>query len=131
MSNPPIAHKKPVTVEKFGDTRVDDYFWLREKSSPEVIDYLNAENAHTQTALAPLKDLKEKLYQDMLSRIQETDENVPYRQGDYWYYSRTEAGKQYSIYCRKHGSPGGRDVLDPADGKNDPDRGITECQSER
>lgn len=101
MPNPPIAAKKPVIVEKFGDKRVDDYFWLREKSNPEVIAYLKAENDYTQTVLGPMKGFQDALYQDMLSRIKETDENVPYRKGDYWYYSRTEAGKQYSIYCRK------------------------------
>ncbi|MBL8525606.1 MAG: S9 family peptidase [Betaproteobacteria bacterium] len=101
---PPAAAKKPQTFEKFGDKRVDDYFWLREKANPEVIDYLKAENAYTQTVLGPLKDFQETLYKDMLSRIKETDENVPYRKGEYWYYSRTEQGKQYSIYCRKKGS---------------------------
>ncbi|MEO8103728.1 MAG: oligopeptidase B, partial [Betaproteobacteria bacterium] len=104
MPNPPIAPRKPVSVEKFGDQRVDEYFWLRERTSPGVIDYLNAENAYTQAVLGPLKGLQETLYQDMLSRIKETDENVPYRKGEYWYYSRTEAGKQYSILCRKKGS---------------------------
>ena len=104
MPNPPVAPQKPITIKKFGDTRIDNYFWLREKTSPDVIDYLNAENAYTQTVLGPLKDLQETLYQDMLSRIKETDENVPYQKGEYWYYSRTEAGKQYSIHCRRHGS---------------------------
>jgi oligopeptidase B len=101
---PPAAAKKPQTFEKFGDKRVDDYFWLREKSNPEVIDYLKAENAYTQSVLGPLKEFQDTLYKDMLSRIKETDENVPYRKGEYWYYSRTEQGKQYSIYCRKKGS---------------------------
>ena len=104
MPNPPVAPQKPITIKKFGDTRIDNYFWLREKTSPDVIDYLNAENAYTQTVLGPLKDLQETLYQDMLSRIKETDENVPYQKGEYWYYSRTEAGKQYGIHCRRHGS---------------------------
>jgi oligopeptidase B len=101
---PPAAAKKPQAFEKFGDKRVDDYFWLREKSNPEVIDYLKAENAYTQAVLGPLKEFQDTLYKDMLSRIKETDENVPYRKGEYWYYSRTEMGKQYSIYCRKKGS---------------------------
>ncbi|MBL8511550.1 MAG: S9 family peptidase, partial [Betaproteobacteria bacterium] len=101
---PPIAKKVPKTLEKFGDKRVDDYFWLREKSSPEVIDYLKAENAYTQSVLAPLKGFQDALYQDMLSRIKETDENVPVKRGDYFYYSRTEMGKQYTIFCRKRGS---------------------------
>ncbi len=104
MPTPPVAAKKPQTFEKFGDKRVDDYFWLRDKSNSEVIDYLKAENAYREAMMAPLKPLQEQLYKDMLSRIKETDENVPYRKGEYWYYSRTEMGKQYNIYCRKKGS---------------------------
>ncbi len=102
--NPPVAAKKPVTIEKFGDKRVDDYFWLRDKANPEVIDYLKAENAYTDAVMAPHKAFQETLYKDMLSRIKETDENVPYKKGEYWYYSRTEAGKQYNIQCRKKGT---------------------------
>ena len=104
MPKPPIAPKKPHAVEMFGDQRVDDYFWLREKSDPKVIDYLKAENDYTDTYLGPMKAFQETLYKDMLSRIKETDENVPYKKGNYWYYSRTEAGKQYNIYCRKKGA---------------------------
>ena len=104
MPTPPIATKKPVVNEKFGDRRVDDYFWLREKANPEVIDYLKAENAYTEAVLAPHKAFQETLYKDMLSRIKETDENVPYKKGEYWYYTRTEEGKQYNIHCRKKGS---------------------------
>ncbi len=123
MSKPPVARKVPVVVEKFGDRREDEYFWLREKSSADVIDYLNAENSYTREVLGPLKSFQETLYQDMLSRIQETDENVPYRKGDYWYYARTEAGKQYSIYCRKRGSLDAQeevilDLNELADGKS-------------
>ncbi|MCY7388310.1 MAG: oligopeptidase B, partial [Burkholderiales bacterium] len=101
---PPVAAKKPKTFENFGDNRVDDYFWLRDKSVPEVIDYLKAENAYTDAFMNPHVAFRETLYKDMLSRIKETDENVPYKKGDYWYYSRTEMGKQYSIYARKKGS---------------------------
>lgn len=101
---PPIAAKKPKTFENFGDKRVDDYFWLRDKTASDVIDYLKAENAYTAAFMQPHEALRETLYKDMLSRIKETDENVPYKKGDYWYYSRTEMGKQYSIYARKKGS---------------------------
>ena len=111
MPTPPVATKKPVTTEKFGDKRVDDYFWLRDKANPEVIDYLKAENAYTETVLGPLKAFQETLYKDMLSRIKETDANVPYKKGDYWYYSRTEMGKQYSIHCRKKGSLGANEEV--------------------
>ena len=101
---PPFAPKKPKTFENFGDKRVDDYFWLREKSAPDVIDYLKAENAYTDAFMKPHEAFRETLYKDMLSRIQETDENVPYKKGDYRYYSRTEMGKQYAIHARKKGS---------------------------
>jgi len=104
MIKPPVAAKIPVTHENFGDKRVDDYFWLREKAKPEVIDYLKAENLYTDAVLGPLKPFQDALYKDMLGRIKETDENVPYQKNGYWYYSRTETGKQYNIYCRKAGS---------------------------
>ncbi len=101
---PPVAIKKPKTFENFGEKRVDDYFWLRDKSVPDVIDYLTAENSYTEAFMKPHEAFRETLYKDMLSRIKEADENVPYKKGDYWYYSRTEMGKQYSIYARKKGS---------------------------
>ncbi len=101
---PPVAGKRPKSDMIHGDLRVDDYFWLREKTNPEVKKYLNAENAYAEQLLAPTKGLQEKLYQEMLGRIKETDLSVPYRDGDYFYYSRTEQGKQYSIYCRKKGA---------------------------
>ncbi len=87
-----------------GDTRTDPYFWMREKSNPEVTAYLEAENAYTDAVLAPTKELQEALYQEMKGRIQETDLSVPYKYGDYFYYSRTEEGKQYPTACRKRGS---------------------------
>src|SRR5713101_1668719 len=87
-----------------GDTRVDKYSWLREKSDLEVIAYLEAENAHTEAVMAHTKALQETLYQEMLARIKETDLSVPYRKDGYFYYVRTEQGRQYPIYCRKQGS---------------------------
>ena len=104
IMTPPVAKKIPKAFENFGDKRIDDYFWLREKTDPAVTAYLNAENSYTDSIMGGLKPLQETLYKDMLSRIKETDENVPYRNGDYWYYSRTETGKQYSIYARKKGT---------------------------
>jgi oligopeptidase B len=103
-SKPPVAKKIPKTFENFGDKRVDDYFWLRDKSNPEVTAYLKAENAHTEHLTGHLKAFQEQLYKDMLSRIKETDDNVPYRNRGYWYNSRTEMGKQYPIYVRRQGS---------------------------
>jgi oligopeptidase B len=101
---PPVALKWPKTDVYHGDHRADDYFWLREKSQPEVAAYLEAENAYIEAVMAPTRDLQGRLYREMLSHIQETDVNVPYRQGRWFYHSRTEEGQQYPIYCRKQGS---------------------------
>ncbi len=101
---PPIAKTSPKTDTLHGDTRIDNYFWMREKSDPEVISYLEAENAYADSVLAPTQALQETLYAEMKGRIQETDLSVPYRLGGYFYYSRTEEGKQYPIRCRKQGS---------------------------
>ena len=101
---PPIAAKKPKVTTKFGDRRVDNYRWLREKESPEVIEYLNAENVHGEALMRPLAGFRERLYKEMLARIQETDESVPYRRHGYWYYQREVEGQQYPIYCRRKGA---------------------------
>jgi oligopeptidase B len=101
---PPLAKRVPRPVTLHGDTRQDDYFWLREKESPEVRAYLEAEAAYTAQVMKPTEALQEKLYQEMLGRIQQTDLEVPYRKGGYFYYSRTEEGKQYPILCRRKGS---------------------------
>src|SRR5690349_13592469 len=101
---PPVAKKAPRTTTIHGDTLVDDYYWMREKDSPEVIAHLEAENAYTEAVMKPTEAFQESLYKEMVGRIKETDVNVPYRNGDYFYYSRTEAGKQYPILCRKRGS---------------------------
>src|SRR5262249_33238603 len=103
-AEPPVARRVPKTDEVHGDTRVDDYFWLRDKRNPEVAAYLEAENAYTDAVMAPTQPLQDALYKEMLARIKETDVNVPYRKGGYFYYSRTEQGQQYPIYCRKRGS---------------------------
>ena len=86
-----------------GDRLVDDYHWLRNRDNPAVRAYLEAENAYAEAVLAPTKPLQEQLYQEMLSRIKQTDLSVPYREGEFWYYTRTEEGKQYPIHCRKRG----------------------------
>jgi oligopeptidase B len=111
-TTPPVAAKNPRTTEIHGYTLKDDYFWLREKSNPEVIKYLEAENAYTDELMKPTKDLQETLYKEMLGRIKQTDLSVPYRLGDYYYYSRTEEGKQYPYMCRRKGSmEGAEEVL--------------------
>src|SRR3990170_2080871 len=101
---PPVAPKVPKVDTLHGEIRVDDYYWLREKANPEVIRYLEAENAYTQAGLKHLESLREALYQEMLGRIKETDQAVPYYEGGHWYYTRTEQGKSYPIYCRKKGT---------------------------
>jgi oligopeptidase B len=104
MPIPPLAPTRPYTHDLHGERRDDPYFWLRDKSDPAVIAYLEAENAYTDQVLEPLKKFQEGLYDEMLGRIKQTDLSAPYRDGAYWYYSRTEEGKQYSIHCRKRGS---------------------------
>ncbi len=101
---PPKAEIIPKDVSVHADQRIDNYYWLRERDNPKVIDYLNAENTYTEAVMQDTKSLQTKLYDEMVSRIKETDLDVPVRRGEYFYYSRTEEGKQYSIYCRKHGS---------------------------
>ncbi len=101
---PPVAERRPHAMTLHGDTRVDDYFWLREKSDPQVLGYLEAENAYTDAAMASTRSLQETLYAEMLGRIQQTDLSVPYRKGRWFYYTRTEEGRQYPIFCRREGS---------------------------
>ena len=101
---PPMAERKPKTTNIHGETMVDDYFWLREKTNPSVTAHLQAENAYAELLMKPTAALQEKLYNEMLSHIKQTDVNVPYRWGGYFYYTRTEEGKQYPIYCRKRGN---------------------------
>src|SRR6266850_7377816 len=101
---PPMTEKKTKTTKIHDDTMVDDYFWLREKTNPEVIAHLEAENAYAEAVMKPTAALQDKLYKEMVGHIKETDVNVPYRQGDYFYYTHTEKGKQYPINYRKKGS---------------------------
>jgi len=101
---PPVAKKVHTENHINGGNLLDDYHWLREKSNPEVAQYLEAENAYTDGVMKPTEALQKKLYGEMLSHIKETDVNVPYKEGDFFYYSRWEAGKQYQIFGRKKGS---------------------------
>jgi oligopeptidase B len=101
---PPMAKIVPKVDTMFGVTMIDNYSWLREKANPEVIDYLKAENAYTDSMTAGIKDLQEQLYKEIIGRIKETDMSLPVKRDDYYYYSRDEKGKQYKIYCRKKGS---------------------------
>jgi oligopeptidase B len=101
---PPVAKKTANTTTIHGDTLVDNYHWLREKNNPEVISYLESENAYTTAMMKPTENFQEALYKEMLGRIKQTDVNVPYKEGDYFYYTRTEEGKQYFVLARKRGS---------------------------
>jgi oligopeptidase B len=97
----PMAEKKSKVTDIHGDKLVDEYFWLREKNNPAVIAHLKAEDAYAEEVMKPTAALQEKLYKEMLSHIKQTDTNVPYRWGTHFYYTRTEEGKQYPIFCRK------------------------------
>lgn len=101
---PPAAKQIPTHSTLFGDTRQDPYAWLRNREDPDTIAYLEAENQYTEAFMAPTKDLQKTLYAEMLGRIQQTDESVPMKYDGYFYYTRTEEGKEYEIYCRKQGS---------------------------
>ena len=118
---PPAAKRVEHQEVRHGATITDNYFWLREKTNPEVVQYLEAENAYTEAMTKDLKPLQDTLYKEMLGRIKQTDLDVPAHRGDFLYYKRTEEGKQYPIYCRKHGPDAREEVLlDPnelAEGK--------------
>lgn len=101
---PPVAKEVPTSRLLHGELRLDPYAWLRERDDPEVTAYLEAENAYTDAMMRHAEPLQEALYQEMLARIKEDDASVPARHGEYLYYSRTETGKAYPIYCRRHAS---------------------------
>jgi len=106
---PPVAEKKPFAVLSPNGNRQDDYYWLRDddRKDPQVLAYLNAENAYTDALLVHTKPLQEKLYGEIVSRIKQDDSSVPYRKNGWWYYSRWEAGQSYPIYARKQGDLSG------------------------
>lgn len=98
---PPIAPMRPHEITTHGHTRVDAYYWLRDKTNPELIAHLEAENAYTQAMMAQTTARQQTLYEEMVGRIQESDQTAPVKKGAYFYYTRTETGQQYAIYCRK------------------------------
>jgi len=102
--SPPVAAKSPHADTLHGDVRIDNYYWLRERSNPDVIAYLEAENEYTTAVMKHTEPLQQKLYDELLGRIKETDLSVPVKIDDYYYYKRTEEGKQYPIHVRKSGS---------------------------
>ena len=101
---PPVAEIKPDTFVEFNQQRIDNYYWMKNKTDPKVIDYLNAENAYTETVMASTKDLQETIYDEILGRMKEDDESYPSFRNGYYYYSRTETGKQYATHCRRKGT---------------------------
>ena len=104
---PPVAARRPAVLTAHGDERVDDWFWLRERDNPDVRAYLEAENAYTEAVSAPLAPLRERLFEEIKSRVQETDASAPVRRGEHEYFSRTVEGRQYAIHCRRPaGTPG-------------------------
>ena len=104
---PPVAPQKAHESLWHGEKVSDPWFWLREKANPEVVAYLNAENAYTEAMTKDLQPFSEALYKEMLGRIKQTDLSVPVRRGGFYYYSRTEEGKQYPVQCRRQAAKGG------------------------
>ena len=104
MPSFPIAPKQPKEITQHGQTRIDNYFWLRYKEDPEVLKYLHAEQDYLEEVTQHTKPLQETLFQEMKGRIKEDDASAPEKDGDYFYYTRYEPGKQYPLYCRKKGS---------------------------
>ena len=100
----PTAPKRPYEITQHGQTRIDNYYWMRDRTDPEVLKYLHAENDYLEEIMGHTKSLQETLYAEMKGRLKETDVTVPEKRGEYFYYSRNEQGKQYPIYCRKKGS---------------------------
>jgi len=101
---PPKAKKIEKKLTNHGVTRIDNYYWLNERENPEVISYLEQENTYTDTMMSHTKAFQEKLYNEIVGRIKQTDESVPYKLNGFYYYTRFEEGKEYPIYCRKTGS---------------------------
>ncbi|MCA9756092.1 MAG: S9 family peptidase [Candidatus Eisenbacteria bacterium] len=101
---PPMAERRPHRMEIHGHARVDDYYWLRERENPDVIAYLEAENAYTDSILAHTKELQETLFEEIVGRLDPTDMSVPYELDGFFYYGRFEEGKEYPLFCRREGS---------------------------
>jgi oligopeptidase B len=122
----PVAEKIKKELIACGDTRIDYYFWLNQREDPKVIEYLKAENAYTDTMLSDVKALRENLFTEIVGRIKQTDESVPYKLRGYFYYYRYEEGKEYPIYCRKKGDLSAKEtiILDV----NELAKGHTYCQ---
>ena len=100
LPSPPSPAPRPVILRAHGDERVDEWYWLRDRADPAVVEHLEAENAYTAAVTAANEALKQSLFEEIVSHIQETDLSVPARKGPWWYYTRTVEGMQYPVYCR-------------------------------
>ena len=103
-ARPQVAPQRPEVLEAHADRRVDPYYWLRDKENPEVIAYLEAENAYADAVMADTAELRDRLYREIVGRVQETDYSAPTFYKGWWSYTRTVEGLDYEIYCRKRGS---------------------------
>lgn len=101
---PPVAKKIPKEITTHGHTRIDNYYWMNERENPEVIAYLEAENAYTEAYMKHTEGLQKKLYDEIKSKIKQEDESVPYKNNGYYYYTRQLPGKEYNVNCRKKGT---------------------------
>ena len=101
---PPIAKKIPHNLETHGDIRVDNYFWMKDREHPKVIEYLNAENDYCDSKMEHTKNFQKDLFEEMKARIKEDDSSVPYKYNGYWYITKFEKGKDYPIHSRNKGS---------------------------
>jgi len=107
----PVATKKPKELTMHGHTRVDDYYWLRERENPEVIAYLEAENAYRESLMKGTEQFQKDLFDEIVGRIKQDDESVPYKENGYFYYTRYEEGKEYPIFCRREGTMEAREEI--------------------
>jgi oligopeptidase B len=117
QAEPPVAKRVPSTRTFHGDTVTDEYAWLADREDPDTIGYLKAENAYAEAATAGLAPLRDRIFEEIKARTQETDLSVPVRKGGWWYYSRTVEGKQYAVSCRRAVRPGEVRPPLPADGQ--------------
>src|SRR5881394_4625577 len=101
---PPVAAVRAHRFDEHGTVRTDSYYWLRERDNPEVIKYLENENAYTKAVMAHTEALQDRLFDELKGRVRQDDQSVPFRQGGYFYYTRLVEGKDYPIYARKRGS---------------------------
>ena len=108
---PPVARSVPRVHTVHGESRIDEYFWLRNREDPEVLAHLEAENRYTDRVMRHTEGLQERLYQELRGRIKESDLSVPTREDGWLYYSRTETGAQYPIFCRRRAEEAPEEVL--------------------